>query len=134
MRAGAGRRRQDDGLARRDGGGAGPVTCEQGPTPAIGAPVRGLAILPRRQAVSPRAPRQARGGLPERPMGADCKSAAECYGGSNPSPATTITGSRSGGLDVLSGAARSERAHAAPDCDSDPDLPKILLVASIAQW
>ena len=30
------------------------------------------------------------GGLPERPMGADCKSAAECYGGSNPSPATMI--------------------------------------------
>ena len=28
------------------------------------------------------------GGLPEWPKGADCKSAAECFGGSNPSPAT----------------------------------------------
>ena len=36
------------------------------------------------------------GGLPERPMGADCKSAAECYGGSNPSPATMVVLLRQG--------------------------------------
>ena len=28
------------------------------------------------------------GGIPERPKGADCKSAAECFDGSNPSPTT----------------------------------------------
>ena len=68
------------------------ASCEQGPTVRVGAPGRRLAILPRRPATA--ASRSAkRGGLPERPMGADCKSAAECYGGSNPSPATMVTGS-----------------------------------------
>ena len=68
------------------------VSCEQGPTARVGVPGRRLAILPRRPATA--ASRSAkRGGLPERPMGADCKSAAECYGGSNPSPATMVTGS-----------------------------------------
>ena len=31
------------------------------------------------------------GGLPERPMGADCKSAGSAYEGSNPSPATNAS-------------------------------------------
>ena len=30
------------------------------------------------------------GGVPERPKGADCKSAGEAYGGSNPPPSTMI--------------------------------------------
>ena len=30
------------------------------------------------------------GGVPERPKGADCKSAGEAYGGSNPPPSTRI--------------------------------------------
>ncbi len=67
-------------------------------------------------------------------MGADCKSAAECYGGSNPSPATMIA--RSTGLvmiSALTGAGRSERSHAEPDCESKTDLLKIPLVAPIAQ-
>ena len=32
------------------------------------------------------------GGLPERPMGADCKSAGNAFEGSNPSPATINIG------------------------------------------
>src|SRR5699024_9781717 len=38
---------------------------------------------------APRARAAQPGGLPKWPKGADCKSAAECFGGSNPSPATT---------------------------------------------
>ena len=34
----------------------------------------------------------ASGRLPERPMGADCKSVGEAYEGSNPSPATQLEG------------------------------------------
>ena len=34
-----------------------------------------------------------RGGVPERPKGADCKSAGYTFDGSNPSPATTLTSS-----------------------------------------
>ena len=30
------------------------------------------------------------GGLPERPMGGDCKSPGDAFEGSNPSPATSI--------------------------------------------
>ena len=33
-----------------------------------------------------------KGGLPERPMGADCKSVGYAYSGSNPLPATGISG------------------------------------------
>ena len=33
--------------------------------------------------------RAAHGRLPKRPNGSDCKSDASCFGGSNPSPATT---------------------------------------------
>ena len=34
--------------------------------------------------------RQPRGGVPERSKGADCKSAGEAYGGSNPPPSTNL--------------------------------------------
>ena len=42
--------------------------------------------------------RYRRGGLPERPMGADCKSVGFAFEGSNPSPATR---SRRPGSQVL---------------------------------
>ncbi len=38
-----------------------------------------------------RYPRPAFGGMPERPKGADCKSAGYAYGGSNPPPTTGIS-------------------------------------------
>ena len=85
-RAGPGSRRRGPGHAARAAqrphrdphaprAGPSAASCEQGPTVRVGAPGRRLAILPRRPATA--ASRSAkRGGLPERPMGADCKSAA----------------------------------------------------------
>ena len=46
------------------------------PDPSDAAPVRGAT--------------PGSGGVPERPKGADCKSAGEAYGGSNPPPSTSL--------------------------------------------
>ncbi len=63
------------------------------------------------------------GGVPEWPKGADCKSAAECFGGSNPSPATVSVRPRSACEVLLSSA----------DCESDPGSIRLFRVAPIAQ-
>ena len=63
------------------------------------------------------------GGVPEWPKGADCKSAAECFGGSNPSPATVPVQPGSACEDLLSRA----------DCESGPNSIRLFRVAPIAQ-
>ena len=63
------------------------------------------------------------GGLPEWPKGADCKSAAECFGGSNPSPATVSVRPR----------AACEVLLRTADCASDPGSIRLFRVAPIAQ-
>ena len=50
--------------------------------------------------------RYRRGGLPERPMGADCKSVGFAFEGSNPSPATQATTPWSAPVTVLTRAFR----------------------------
>ncbi|MEN9304963.1 MAG: hypothetical protein RLY76_231, partial [Actinomycetota bacterium] len=49
------------------------------------------------------APHEQIGGLPERPMGADCKSAGSAFSGSNPLP-TTSSNSAALKVDSLSAA------------------------------
>src|SRR5690606_37623607 len=80
------------------------------------------------------------GGLPERPKGADCKSAAECFAGSNPAPATraparTPRGApgrwRPGG--VSGPPLRGDEAHVLPISFRVPGACTLVSAAPIAQ-
>ena len=108
--------------------------CEQGPTARVGAPRRRLAILPRRPATATSRSAK-RGGLPERPMGADCKSAAVMLRGFE--SLTRHYGHRvlgPGGQNRSPrGTPRGERGHGGRSCSSDSRPPRVPLVAPIAQ-
>ena len=85
---------------------------------AMGTPFRGRAPLGAPRSVSAvlySSPVPPHGGLPEWPMGADCKSVGLAFEGSNPSPATHGTTapdpSRSGAVAVRQGMRRCPRAR-----------------------